>query len=268
MGRLGVGARRVGRTGGLVIAGLLGLAEAGGGGPPTSAPYVLNVRLYDNFYGETEPTPWNVAGTVVQAFIGGELAGQPVGARIGPATAVKGAALRVTLPAHLDNAQLTDVGALNLFRERGAADCRTNEYRVSDPQARAAVVTLRATYREGTELQTSDLAMWMDEYVSSSSSLSESRSGVWSLLIYADRPTTVRYRARCSHDEPQSEFIYTKTAAYDLDVQLRRGWNTLAASIVAGSARDARDYTLKLRNASPRGYWAPLPGLSAEPAWP
>lgn len=237
----------------MLAASVLGLAEAGGGGAPTAPPFVLTFRLDESAWGGEERTPWKVAGTTVRARVGWDEDDQGSGTPVGAAVTVRNSSVRLALPDRLDDRLLTPLPGLPLF----TAGCGAATYSLSDPRARVARADLVATYRERGVVQSVGLVHWLEERISGSSSIAEYSESVTSVLIYADRPVTLKYRAACESSREEPEFWYTSYREYDLDLHLRRGWNTLAVSVDASSARDYDRTSLTVRNSSRRGYWTP-----------
>ncbi|WP_189104244.1 hypothetical protein [Deinococcus knuensis] len=166
---------------------------------------------------------------------------------------VRNSSVRLALPDRLDDRLLTPLPDLPLFK----AGCGAATYSLSDPRARVAQADLVATYRKGNVLHSVGLVHWLEEHISGSSSIAEYSESVTSVLIYADRPVTLQYRAACESSREEPEFLYTSSSEYDLDLRLQRGWNMLGVGVYASSARDYDRTSLTVRNSSRRGYWTP-----------
>ncbi len=232
---------------------VLGLAEAGGGGPPTASPFILTFRLDESAWEGEERMPWKVAGTTVRARVGGDEDDQGSGTLVGAGVTVKNSSVRLALPDRLDDRLLTPLPDLPLFE----AGCGMATYSLSDSRARVAQADLVATYREGGVLRSVELVHWLEEPSSGSTSIAEYRESATSVLIYADRPVTLQYRVACESSREEVEFLYTSSSEYDLDLHLQRGWNMLGVSVYASSARDYDRTSLTVQNSSLRGYWTP-----------
>ncbi|GGS03928.1 hypothetical protein GCM10008960_33160 [Deinococcus sedimenti] len=232
---------------------VLGPAEAGGGGAPTPPPFVLTFRLDESAWTGEQRRPWTVPGTTVQAHVSGKGDDQSSGTPVGVAVAVKNSLVQLTLPARLDERLLTPLPDLPLF----AARCGTDTYSLSDPQARVARADLVATYRKEGEIRSVELTHWLEERTSGSTSIAEYSESAVSVLIYADRPVTLKYRDACESSREQPEFWYTSSSQYNLDLHLRRGWNMVEVNVYASSARDYDRKILTIRDSSLKGYWTP-----------